>query len=223
MGEVIAALEAQGAVIVRANIPTAGWIGGPGTEMAILNRNPESKTRWEPARRPIVFVYELKHDLNAYLPEWLAGTEIRTIADVIAFNAAHPDKALRFGQDIFLVAEATRGDLSEPEYAAARAADLRSSRTLGLDAYIDRHRLDAVLFPGAAGAAIAAKAGYPSIQVPAGFVSGFQGKPTPEYPLGATFAGRAWSEPTLLRIAYGFEQATKARRPPPGMPALDGA
>jgi amidase len=223
MGEVIAALEAQGAVIVRANIPTAGWIGGPGTEMTILNRNPESKTRWEPARRPIVFVYELKHDLNAYLPEWLSGSEIRTIADVTRFNAAHAEETLRFGQDIFLAAEATRGDLSEPEYAAARAADLHSSRTLGLDAYIDRHRLDAVLFPGAAGAAIAAKAGYPSIQVPAGFVSGFQGKPTPEYPLGATFAGRAWSEPTLLRIAYGFEQATKARRPPPGMPALDGA
>ena len=221
IGEVIAALEAEGAVIVRANIPTAGWIGGPGTDMAILNRNPESKTRWEPARRSIVFVYELKHDLNAYLPEWLDGTEVRTIADIIAFNEAHADKALRFGQDIFLAAEATRGDLSEPEYAAARASDLRSSRTFGLDAYMEQHRLDAVLFPGAIGAAIAAKAGYPSVQVPAGFVSGLAGRETPEYPLGATFAGRAWSEPTLLRIAYAFEQATKARRPPPGMPALD--
>ncbi len=220
MGEVIAALEAGGATIVRANIPTEGWIGGPGTEMAILNRNPESKTHWQPVRRPIVFVYELKHDLNAYLPEWLAGTEMRTIADVIAFNEAHADRALRFGQDTFLAAEATRGDLSEPEYAAARAADLRSSRTLGLDAYMDRHRLDAVLFPGAIGAAIAAKAGYPSVQVPAGFVSGFQGKPTPEYPLGATFAGRAWSEATLLRIAFAFEQATKARRPPPDLPPV---
>src|SRR5690348_14287110 len=67
MGEVIAALEAQGATIVRANIPTEGWIGGPGTEMAVLNRNPESRTKKEPARRSIVFVYELKHDLNAYL------------------------------------------------------------------------------------------------------------------------------------------------------------
>jgi amidase len=189
--------------------------------MAILNRNPESKTHWEPARRSIVFVYELKHDLNAYLPEWLDGTEMRTIADIIAFNEAHADKALRFGQDIFLAAEATRGDLSEPEYAAARASDLRSSRTFGLDAYMEQHRLDAVLFPGAIGAAIAAKAGYPSVQVPAGFVSGLAGRETPEYPLGATFAGRAWSEPTLLRIAYAFEQATKARRPPPGMPALD--
>jgi amidase len=220
MGEVIAILEAQGATIVRANIPAAGWIGGPGTEMAILNRNPESASHFEPARRPIVFVYELKHDLNAYLADWLTGTQMHTLADIVAFNAAHADRALRFGQDLFLAAEATKGDLSEPEYHSARAMDLQASRTFGLDAYMDRHRLDAVLFPGAAGAAIAAKAGYPSVQVPAGFVSGFAGKETPDYPLGATFAGRAWSEATLLRIAYAVEQASHARRMP-GTPALD--
>ncbi len=215
MGSVIATLEAQGATIVRASLPTAGWIGGPGTDMAILNTNPESLSRYEPARRPIVFVYELKHDLDAYLRDWLVGTEMRSLADIIAFNAANPARALRFGQDIFLAAAATRGDLSEPEYAAARAADLHASRAQGLDAYMDRYRLDAVLFPGAAGAAIAAKAGYPSVQVPAGFVAGVGGRPTPDYPFGATFAGRAWSEPVLLRLAYAFEQASRARRPPP--------
>ena len=89
--------------------------------------------------------------------------------------------------------------------------------TLGLDAYMDRHHLDAVLFPGAAGAAIAAKAGYPSIQVPAGFVGGMG---APVCPFGATFTGQAWSEPILLRLAYAFEQATLARRPPPGLPPL---
>jgi amidase len=223
MKEVIALLEAQGATVVRANIPTEGWIGGPGTEMAILNRNPESRTKNEPARRPIVFVYELKHDLNAYLRDWLTDTKIRTIADVIAFNEANRERALRFGQDILLAAEATRSDLSELEYKSARAMDLRAAKQQGLDAYMDRHKLDAVLFPGWSGAAIAAKAGYPSVQVPAGFISGFNNKETADYPLGATFAGRAWSEPTLLRLAYAFEQASKARHMPPGVPPLDGA
>src|SRR5947208_1064905 len=101
MREAIGVLEAQGATIVRANIPTEGWIGGPGTEMAILNRNPESPTKYQPARRPIVFVYELKHDLNLYLRDWATDTQMRSIADIIAFNAEHPDRALRFGQDIF--------------------------------------------------------------------------------------------------------------------------
>jgi len=221
MREAIGVLEAQGATIVRANIPTEGWIGGPGTEMAILNRNPESPTKNQPARRPIVFVYELKHDLDLYLRDWATGTEMHALADIIAFNAANADRALRFGQDIFLAAAATRGDLSELEYLSARQMDLRATRELGLDAYMGRHRLDAVLFPGTAGAAIAAKAGYPSVQVPAGFVAGVRDKDTPDYPYGATFTGRAWSEPTLLRLAYAFEQATQARRPPPGLPPLD--
>ena len=223
MREAIAVLEREGATVVRANIPTEGWIGGPGTEMAILNRNPESPTKNQAARRPIVFVYELKHDLNLYLRDWATGTGMQSIADIIAFNAGNADRALRFGQDIFLAAEATRGDLSELEYISARQMDLRASRTLGLDAYIGEHRLDAVLFAAMSGAAIAAKAGYPSIQVPAGFIAGIGDKKTPDYPYGATFTGRAWSEPILLRLAYAFEQATQARRLPPGLPPLDSA
>jgi amidase len=222
MGEVIATLEEQGARIIRANIPTEGWIGGPGTLMAILNRSPESKSYNQPAMRPLVFVYELKHDLNLYLRDWVTETSVKTLADIVAFNESHADRALRFGQDILLAAEATRGDLSELEYKSARAMDLRANKEQGLDAYMDKHRLDAVLFPGTAGAGIAAKPGYPSVQVPAGFISGFEGKPTPDYPLGATFTGRAWSEPTLLRLAYAYEQASKARRMPSGLPALDG-
>jgi amidase len=223
MAAAIKALEVAGAVIIRQNIPTEGWIGGPGTDMAILNRNPESPSKNQVARLPIVFIYELKHDMNLYLRDWTKGTKIRTLGDVITFNSAHADRALRFGQDIFLAAEGTRGDLKEMEYISARKMDLRASRSLGLDIYMEENRLDAVLFPGTAGAAIAAKAGYPSVQVPAGFTSGVAGKETPDYPLGATFAGRAWSEPVLLRIAYAFEQATLARRMPPGVPPLPGA
>jgi amidase len=221
MRDVTAILESEGAAIVRANIPTEGWIGGPGTDMAILNRNPESRSKDQPVRRPIVFVYELKHDLNLYLRDWATGTAMHSLADIISFNSGNAERALRFGQDIFLAAEATLGDLSELEYQSARQMDLRASRTLGLDAYMNQYRLDAVLFPGTTGASIAAKAGYPSVQVPAGFVAGVQDKDTPEYPYGATFTGRAWSEPTLLRLAYAFEQATHIRRPAPDLPELD--
>ena len=221
MPDAIAVIEAQGATVIRANIPTEGWLGGPGTDMAILNRNPESPTRNQPVRRPIVLVYELKHDLNLYLRDWAAATSMSGLADIIAFNVANAARALRFGQDIFLAAEATRGDLTELEYISARQMDLRASRTLGLDSYMDAHRLDAVLFPSVSGAPIAAKAGYPSVQVPAGFVAGVKDKDTPDYPYGITFTGRAWSEPTLLRLAYAFEQATQSRRPPGGLPPLD--
>ena len=218
MGRAIAAIAALGAEIVRANIATASWIGDGGSEMSILNRNPESPDRDRPARRSIVLVYELKHDLDLYLRDWATETNLKSLADIVAFNASHPARALRFGQDIFLAAAATRGDLTEPEYHAARRIDLLAARGLGLDAYMDRYRLDAVLFPGAAGASIAAKAGFPSVQVPAGFVGGDE---IPQYPFGATFTGRAWSEATLLRFAYAFEQATRERRPPPGLPPLD--
>ena len=177
--------------------------------MTVLNRNEKSRTKYDPAYASIVFVYEIKRDLNAYLNEWASETPIRRMADVIAFNDANADGALRFGQDLFLAAEATRGDLSEPEYRLARAIEVRSAAALGLDAYMGAHRLDAVLFAGRTGAAIAAKAGYPSVQVPAGFTAG----------LGATFTGRAWSEPILLRLAYAFEQASQGRRPPPGYAA----
>jgi amidase len=210
-------LEDLGAVVVRANMPTLGWIGGPGTTMAVLNRNPLSRHKGNPATPPIVFLYELKRDLNLYLKDWATNTRIKTIADIIAFNEANAGKALRFGQDLFLAANITKGDLSEREYKSARAMDLLAAKTRGMDAYMNQHKLDAVLFAGSVGASIAAKAGYPSVMVSGGFISGFDGKDTPEYPLGMTFAGRAWSEHKLLRLAYAFEQASNIRRPPPGL------
>jgi amidase len=220
MADTIKVLEDLGAVIVRASMPTAGWIGGPGTTMAVLNRNPLSRSKGNPTSPPIVFIYELKRDLNLYLKDWATNTAMKTIADIVAFNEANAGKALRFGQDLFLAANITKGDLSEREYKSARAMDLLAAKTRGIDAYMNQHRLDAVLFAGSMGAAIAAKAGYPSVMVPAGFVSGSGDKETPDYPLGVTFAGRAWSEHKLLRLGYAFEQASQMRKPPPGLGAL---
>ena len=220
MKKALTVLADCGAILVRANIPTAGWIGGPGTSMNVLNSNPLSRHKGTLATPSVVLLYELKLDLNLYLRDWAVGTRIRTMADIIAFNQRNAKKALRFGQDIFLASEATRGDLSELEYRSARAMDLLSAKQRGLDAYMSRHRLDAVVFPGMLGWGIAAKAGYPSVQVPAGFRSGVDDRKTPDFPLGLTFTGGAWSEATLLRLAYAYEQASRARRPPPGLPAL---
>lgn len=220
MAQAIEVLQDLGATVVRAAIPAVGWIGGPGTTMAVLNRNPLGINKGTPAPASLVFLYELKHDLNLYLRDWATGTKTRTLADVIAFNKANADKALRYGQDLFLAAQATRGDLSELEYKSARAMDLMAAKERGLDAYMAEHKLDAVVFPGTSGAAIAAKPGYPSVQVPAGFISGVGSTETPDYPLGLTFTGRAWSEARLLRLAYAYEQASNARRPPPGLPML---
>lgn len=220
MADVIKVLEDLGAVIVRASMPAVGWMSGPGTIMAVLNRNPLSANKGNPVTQRIVFLYELKRDLNLYLKDWATGTDIKCIADIVAFNEANACRAMRFGQDLFLTANTTRGDLSEREYKLARAMDLLTARTRGMDAYMNQHKLDAVLFPGATGAAIAARAGYPSVAVPGGFVSGSDGKETPDYPLGVAFAGRAWSEHKLLRLAYAYEQASNTRKAPPGMPAL---
>lgn len=220
MTEAIKVLADLGAVIVRASMPTAGWMSGPGTIMAVLNRNPLSGNKGNAVTQRIVFLYELKHDLNLYLKDWATNTGIRTIADIVAFNEANAGRALRFGQDLFLAANDTKGDLSEREYKSARAMDLLTARTRGMDAYMNQHKLDAVLFPGAMGAATVARAGYPSVMVPGGFVSGADGKDTPDYPLGVSFAGRAWSEHKLLRLAYAFEQASNMRKPPPGLPVL---
>lgn len=220
MDQAITALQDAGAIIVRANMPTAGWIGGPGTTMPVLNRNPLGKAKGTIATPPIVFLYELKHDLNLYLRDWALGAKVKNFGEIVAFNEANAEKALRFGQDLFLAANATKGDLSELEYKSARAMDLRSAKELGIDAYMSQHKLDAIVFPGTAGASIAAKPGYPSVQVPAGMIAGFEGKDTPDYPIGLTFTGRAWSEHKLLRLAYAFEQATNLRKAPPGLPSL---
>ena len=221
MAEVIAKLRQLGAEIVEANIPTAGRIGGPGAMIEVPVTNPFSPLNGRLSAMPAVLIYEFKHGLAAYLDEYVPDGPIRTLTDVIAFNNAAP-VAPRFGQDLLLAAEATRGDLAEPAYHAARAEDLELSRAQGLDAYFDRWRLDAVLFPAALGNGIAARAGYPSVGVPAAYRTEADGKPTPPYPYGISFTGRAWSEPTLLKLAYAWEQANPVRRPPSSAPELNG-
>jgi amidase len=216
MAHVIETLKSLGATIVEANIPTAGQLdAGSGTSIDLPNNNPLSETKGKPEPFPAVLVYEFKHDLNSYLPQYLPGAKVKTLADVIAFNQAQGASALRYGQDVLIAAEATKGDLSDAVYRDSRQLDLKLARKDGIDAYLSRHKLDAILFPAANGADIAARAGYPSVEVPAGMLTKVKDKTVPPFPFGATFTGRAFSEGTLLGYAYAFEQATKARVAPP--------
>jgi amidase len=169
----------------------------------------------------LVLMYELKADLNAYLAS-RPDAHVHTLADVIAFNEQNKEKEMPyFGQDLFLKAQ-EKGPLTDKEYVAALAANHKLSREGGIDGVMDKFHLDAIVAPtggpawltdladgdhSAGGSSnAAAVAGYPNINVPAGFVFGL--------PVGISFFGRAWSEPVLLKIAYGFEQLVKARNPP---------
>lgn len=155
-----------------------------------------------------VLMYEFKASMNAYLAGRGAGTRIRSLQDIIAFNNEHPEEMLKYGQKLLTHAEEkTSGTLTEPDYIHDRFNDLRLSRTEGIDAVLDAYGLDAVVFPGDEGETIGARAGYPSVLVPAGLLSS-------GLPFGITFTGRAYSEPLLLKLAYAFEQATHHRRAP---------
>jgi amidase len=169
-----------------------------------------------------VLVHEFKAGLNAYFASLGPGAPVRSLQDVIEFNERNKDREMPFfGQETMLEAQ-KKGPLTEQVYLDARANARRLAGKEGIDAIMDQHRLDAIVAPtaGPAGkfdfiygdrgeggsSGPAAVAGYPNITVPAGDVFGL--------PVGVSFFGRAFSEPVLLKIAFAFEQATKARRPP---------
>ena len=175
-----------------------------------------------------VFLYELKTNLNKYLERLGPSAPVKNLREVIAFNEKNRDKEMPFfGQDIFVHSE-EKGPLSEKEYVDALAKNRLLARAEGIDAVMDKHKLDALVAPtgnpawptdlvngdhsGGGSSNAAAVAGYPNINVPAGNLWGL--------PVGLSFFGRAWSEPTLIRLAYAFEQATKARITPKFLPTV---
>jgi amidase len=207
MNSLIAEIKSAGAVIVDpADLESHGKFDD--TEMLVL-------------------LYELKADLSAYLAT-RPDAQVHSLAEVIAFNEKNKEKEMPyFGQDLLLKAQ-EKGPLTEKAYVGALAANHALSREQGIDGVMNKFRLDALLAPTGAPAWLtdlangdhavggssnaAAVAGYPNINVPAGFVFGM--------PVGISFIGRAWSEPTLLRIAYGFEQLIKARKAPEFLPTV---
>ena len=173
----------------------------------------------------IVFKYGMKRDFNAWLASLGPASPVATLTQLREWNLAHrADGAIKYGQAQLDNSDAVDLERDRSRYMADRAADVRMSGAEGIDAVMRRERLDALLFPGSTGAAVAAKPGYPTVIVPFGFVpnapqppfpAAFDAKPAP---LGISFTGGACSEPRLIEIAYAFEQATKRRVPPPAFP-----
>ena len=174
----------------------------------------------------IVLQFEFKNDLNAYLE---TRKTTLTLDRLINFNEQHRREEMPyFEQDIFVESQ-QRGTLTEPAYLSALSGNLRMARANGIDALLKKFRLDAIVAPTTGPAWLidwvtgdhdtggcstpAAVAGYPHITVPAGFIHGL--------PVGISFFGTAWNEPVLLRLAYGFEQATQVRRPPRLLPTVE--
>jgi amidase len=167
--------------------------------------------------------------MNAYLARLGPDAPVHTLKEIIEFNDRNKKSEMPyFQQETFIQAEA-KGPLTEKEYLDARDNNLRLARAEGIDAIMDKFKLDALVAPSESPAWVtdlvmgdhflcssttaAAVAGYPSITVPAGFVFGL--------PLGISFFGRAWSESTLIKLAYAFEQATNHRKPPRFLPTAD--
>ena len=203
-------LKARGAVVVDpANIPSLSQINASPTGLTVL-------------------LFEFKADVNKYLSS-RPNLTVHTLADLIAFNRAHADVEMPyFLQQLFDQAQA-KGSLDDPGYLAALATNKRLSQTEGIDKVMDELRLDALFAPTrnpawtidllngdrslGGSSTPAALAGYPLITVPAGQSFG-------HLPVGVTFMGRAFSEPTLIKLAFAFEQATRARKKPEFLPKL---
>lgn len=154
-----------------------------------------------------VLTYEFKADLNAYFRTLHSSIPIRTLTDLIKFNQQNEEKMLKYGQVVLCESEETSGSLKEEAYVKALEFDLYHSQEQGIDFALKKDGLDCIVFPCDEGSYISAKAGYPSVIVPAGY------SPKGE-PIGITFAGAAFSEPLLISVAYAFEQLMKARLSP---------
>ena len=211
INDAIDAMKANGAVIVDpANIETAGKFDD--SEFDVL-------------------LYEFKADLNNYLASLGPKAPVKSLQDIIDYNNRHTAQEMPFfGQEIMIQAQA-KGPLTEKKYLDELASNLKMSRADGIDATMDKYKLDAIVAPtggpawttdvingdhfSGASSTPAAVAGYPNINVPAGFSHGL--------PVGLSFFGRAYSEPTLIKLAYSYEQSTKHRRAPQFIPTLGDA
>jgi amidase len=224
MVEAIAVLKQQGAVIVDpANIPSIA-AQDPAKNLNRWNTcSGTNNAKGKDADCSIVFKYGMKRDFNNFLASLGPGAPVKTLRELREWNLAHTAAgSLKYGQSQLDISDEIDLEADRARYEADRAKDIDLAGTHGIDEAMKTNNLDALMFPGAGGAAIAAKPGYPTVIVPFGMVpnagtfpAGFDPKPAP---YGVSFTGMACSEPRLIELGYAFEQATKRRVPPPSAP-----
>ncbi|MNE11153.1 Glutamyl-tRNA(Gln) amidotransferase subunit A [compost metagenome] len=166
---------------------------------------------------PVMLQYEFKRGLNQYLAGLAESVPVHSLSELIAYNKLHSDKALKYGQGTLEWLEQSGDGITEEKYLEQLRLSREQARDQGIDYALKEYQLDALMFPGFHGTDFAARAGYPLITVPAGFAANVIVTPggyLTKGPHGVTFSATAFSEPTLISIAYGFEQAAGRRFPP---------
>ena len=226
MTEAIDILKQQGAEIVDpADIPSV-LATDPDKNFLLWGQcSGINNGRGKDANCSVVLKYGMKRDFNAWLNTLGPSAPVKSLTALREWNITHLNGgAIRFGQSQLDISDEMNVQTDRARYEADRAKDLDLAGTHGLDEVMKAQRLDAILFPGANGASIAAKPGYPTVIVPFGMVPNTQGGPFPQgfdpkpAPFGVSFTGLACSEPDLLKMAYSFEQATKRRVKPASAP-----
>ena len=226
MAEAIDVLRAQGAVIVDpADIPSVVDPDPKNNFLMFSTCSGATQGKGRDDDCSVVLKYGMKRDFNKWLELLGSTAPVKTLTELRNWNEAHRlGGAIKYGQTNLDISDEMDVEKDRARYEADRAKDIRLAGTHGIDEVMSNEKLDALLFPGSSGAALAAKPGYPTVLVPFGFVPnapasrfppGFDAKPQP---LGVSFTGMACSEPRLLELAYAFEQVTKRRVPPPGAP-----
>jgi amidase len=226
MAEAIAVLRREGALVIDpADIPSITTADAAGNFLLWPMCAGVEQARGKDAACSISFKYGMKRDFTKWLASLGAAAPVRTLTELRQWNVAHQrGGAIKYAQAQLDNADEMNVEADRARYLADRAKDVRLSGAEGIDAALARHGLDALLFPGASGSAIAAKPGYPTVIVPFALVANVPTPPFPDgfsarpAPYGVSFTGGACSEPKLVALAYAFEQATRRRVPPPSMP-----
>jgi amidase len=218
MNEAIDALRAAGATIVDpADLPSVLAPGGDSLQGWPVCSGPDG-AKGHDDHCSVVFKYGMKHDFNAWLRSLGAAAPVKSLTALRAWNLAHESQGtLKYGQTLLDISDEMDVVADRERYERDRARDVRLGGSEGIDAALQAHQLDALLFPGYIGAAAAAKPGYPTVIVPFATVPNVLAPPDVDArptPFGVSFTGSACSEPRLITLAYAFEQATKRRRPP---------